>query len=77
MDYVGRFDPLMEVEFNSFKMPVTWVKPYGCGRVFYTALGHGSEQTENPNFQRMIVNAVRWSAEARDVRQKYKELGGW
>lgn len=77
LDYIGRFDPLLEVEFNSFKLPAAWVKPYGCGRVFYSALGHGQEQTENPHFQRMVVNAVRWSAEARDVRQKCKELGGW
>jgi type 1 glutamine amidotransferase len=77
MDYIGRFDPLMTVCFNSFELPVAWVKPYGCGRVFYSASGHGREQTENPQVQRMIINAVRWSAEARQVRQQCKDLGGW
>lgn len=77
MDYIGQFDTLMTAEFNSFQLPVTWVKPHGCGRLFYTALGHGKEQTENPHFQRLIVNAIRWSAEARQVRQKCKEIGGW
>ena len=77
MDYIGQFDTLMVTDFNSFRLPMAWVKPYGCGRVFFTALGHGKEQTENQWFQKMVVNAVRWSAEARQVRQKCKELGGW
>lgn len=77
MDYIGQFDTLMTASFNSFELPVTWVKPYGCGRVFYTALGHGREQTEQPHFQRMVVNAVRWAAEARQVREQCKQVGGW
>jgi len=77
MDYIGQFDPLLTVSFNSFVLPVAWVKPYGCGRVFYTACGHGREQTENTQVQQMIINAVRWSAEARVVRQTCKEIGGW
>ena len=77
MDYIGRFDTLMTVEFNGFTLPVAWVKSYGCGRVFYTALGHGKEQAENTHFRRMIVNAVHWAAEARQVREKCKEIGGW
>ena len=77
MDYIGQFDTLLTTDFNSFQLPIAWVKPYGCGRVFYTALGHGKEQTENESFQRMIVNGIRWSAEARQVRQKCKDIGGW
>ncbi len=36
-------------------------KPYGHGRVCYLALGHDKVQTENPNFQKLVVNAVRWA----------------
>jgi type 1 glutamine amidotransferase len=29
--------------------------------VLYTALGHAKVQTDNPSFQRLIVNGVRWA----------------
>ncbi len=61
METCGHFDLLMTTQFKGFERPITWVKPYGQGRVVYTALGHGAEQTENPNFQRLIVNSVRWA----------------
>jgi hypothetical protein len=62
METSGHFELLMSTWFDGFVRPITWVKPYGHGRVVYTALGHAQPQTENPNFQRLIVNAVRWSA---------------
>jgi type 1 glutamine amidotransferase len=77
MDYIGQFDTLLTTEFNSFQLPLAWVKSYGCGRVLFTALGHGKEQTENEHFQKILVNGIRWSAEARQVRQRCKEIGGW
>lgn len=42
--------------------PVAWtnVSP-GGGRVFYTSLGH-PEEFKNPDFQRMLFNAVFWAA---------------
>jgi type 1 glutamine amidotransferase len=61
METCGHFDLLMSAHYQGFERPITWVKPYGHGRVFYTALGHDKVQTENPNFQRLIVNAVRWA----------------
>ncbi len=60
METCGHFDLLMTTWYNGFERPITWVKPYGHGRVFYTALGHGKEQTENSSFQRLVVNALRW-----------------
>lgn len=62
MDTVGHFEVLMSTWYRDFERPITWVKPYGHGRVVYTALGHAEEQTRNPNFQRLLVNAVRWTA---------------
>jgi type 1 glutamine amidotransferase len=56
------FETLITCEFNGFALPAAWVKPYGLGRVFYTSLGHSTEQLNNEFFQRMIVNAVKWSA---------------
>ncbi|MHC4982283.1 MAG: ThuA domain-containing protein [Planctomycetota bacterium] len=62
METCGHFDLLMSTWYEGFERPITWVKPYGHGRVLYTALGHDKQQTENPNFQRIIVNGVRWAA---------------
>ena len=40
---------------------VTWAKMYGKGRVYYTTLGHVQDNWDKPEFQRMIVEAVRWA----------------
>ena len=61
METGGHFELLMSAWFDGFERPITWVKPYGHGRVLYTALGHAKQQTANPNFQRLIANGVRWA----------------
>jgi type 1 glutamine amidotransferase len=43
--------------------PAIWTKPYGHGRVCYYSSGHGSGALTNPNFQRLLTNAVLWTAE--------------
>lgn len=40
---------------------VTWVKTYGKGRVYYTTLGHVQDNWDKPEFQRMIIEAIRWA----------------
>jgi type 1 glutamine amidotransferase len=40
---------------------VTWAKMYGKGRVYYTTLGHVEQNWDDPRFQKMMVEAVRWS----------------
>jgi putative membrane-bound dehydrogenase-like protein len=41
--------------------PITWVRDYKGGRVFYTSLGH-PDDFKNENFIRMLTNAVFWTA---------------
>jgi len=41
--------------------PVAWTRVHNGGRVFYTSLG-GPEDFRNPNFQRMLTNALFWTA---------------
>lgn len=60
METIGHFDLLMSTWYDGFEHPITWVKPYGHGRVLYTAFGHGKEQTEHPHFQQLIINGVHW-----------------
>ena len=40
---------------------VTWAKMYGKGRVYYTTLGHEQDNWDNPAFQNMLIEAVKWT----------------
>lgn len=40
---------------------ITWVRPYGKGRVFYTSLGHREEVWDRPDIQQMWTEAVKWA----------------
>jgi type 1 glutamine amidotransferase len=41
--------------------PVAWTKMYGKGRVFYSSFGHTVEAWDNPQVQKMYVEAIRWA----------------
>ena len=45
---------------------LAWTKPFGSGRVFYTALGHREEVWQDKRFQSHLLNGIRWTM--RDVR---------
>jgi type 1 glutamine amidotransferase len=47
---------------------LAWTREYKGGRIFYTSLG-SQETFENPDFRRMLVNALFWTAR-RDVEAK-------
>jgi hypothetical protein len=40
---------------------VTWAKSYGKGRVFYSSLGHVPENWDNPDLQKMYMQAIQWA----------------
>lgn len=40
---------------------VTWAKNYGKGRVFYSTLGHVTENWDDPRLQRMYTEAIKWA----------------
>jgi type 1 glutamine amidotransferase len=40
---------------------IAWSKMYGKGRVFYSSLGHTKEAWENPDVQKMYMEAVKWA----------------
>jgi len=42
-------------------LPVAWQKPYGSGRVFYTALGHRDEVWQDARFRQHLSGAIRWA----------------
>lgn len=42
---------------------IAWVLQYESSPVFYLQLGHDSKAWSNPNFSRLLQNAIHWSAE--------------
>ncbi|MEX1184391.1 MAG: PVC-type heme-binding CxxCH protein [Gemmatimonadota bacterium] len=53
---------LMERVDSTGAEPWTWVRTHGDGRVFYTAYGHDARTWDQPMFQRLVANAVAWTA---------------
>lgn len=41
--------------------PVIWVNPRAKGRIVYSALGHTPESYDDPNYRRILTNAIRWA----------------
>ena len=39
---------------------ITWSKMHGKGRVFYSSLGHTRESWQDPDVQKMYLEAIRW-----------------
>jgi len=40
---------------------VAWIKMYGKGRVFYSTFGHAAGPWDDPNVQKMYLEATRWA----------------
>jgi type 1 glutamine amidotransferase len=39
---------------------LAWAKTYGAARVVYIQLGHDHQAYENPNYQRLVAQAIQW-----------------
>ena len=46
---------------------VAWAKMYGQGRVFYSTLGHVEANWDKPEFQTMMVEAIKWALKLVDA----------
>lgn len=44
-----------------YMVPVSWVKDYGEGRMFYTNLGHNEKTWTDPKFLAHVEGGLRWS----------------
>jgi len=51
------------VHQRSYGWPLAWTRSYGQGRVFYTALGHEESVWRDTRYQRLLLNAIRWSVQ--------------
>src|SRR6188508_1391725 len=52
---------LMERPEGAGREPVTWIRPHGKGRVFYTAYGHDERVWGHPGFHALMKNAMTWA----------------
>ena len=52
---------LAGVERRPYGWPLAWTRAYGMGRVFYTALGHEEAVWQDPRYQRLLLNGIRWT----------------
>jgi len=43
-------------------MPVVWTRPYGKGKVFYSALGHVAEDFKVPEALEIMKRGIQWAA---------------
>lgn len=42
--------------------PIMWVNPRTKGHVFYSAMGHEPGLYDDPEYRRILTNAIRWAA---------------
>ena len=63
-------DTLYEYDGCRIVMPCVWVKTWGKGRVFYSALGHvAKEFVDHPAVLDMTVRGLVWAAEGKALAQ--------
>lgn len=43
-----------------YHVPVSWVKTYGDGKIFYTNLGHNTETWTNKQFIESLLGGIKW-----------------
>ncbi len=64
-------DILAVAEFDNADWPIAWIREFGEGRVFHTALGHrdfGPDKIDplrDPNLSKLVVQGVDWVAASR------------
>jgi type 1 glutamine amidotransferase len=62
LDYDPRVNVLANALHKGKPMPVLWTRPWGKGRVFYSALGHDKKACEQPMFQKLLLRGALWAA---------------
>jgi hypothetical protein len=48
------------VRIRYYGWPVAWTRMFGKGRVYYNSLGHEEAVWNDPRYQEMLSNGIRW-----------------
>jgi type 1 glutamine amidotransferase len=66
--YYFHVDPgnqvLTSTLFGNLRMPNTWVRTHGAGRVFYCSLAHTIDVLEQDPVLPLLLNGIRWAVKA-------------
>ncbi len=54
--------PLITTTHPKSGKPLAWYRTQGKSRVVYLQLGHDHQAFENPNYQKLVANSIRWTA---------------
>lgn len=69
MYHLRNFDParcvvLAQTPWQNRQIPMAWAREEGRGRVAYLANGHTLQVWKHPEFQKLLIRAIAWSAGA-------------
>jgi type 1 glutamine amidotransferase len=63
--YYFHLDPanhvLTSTYFGDLRMPNTWVRTYGRGRIFYCSLAHTLADLQQEPVTQLLLNGIRWA----------------
>jgi type 1 glutamine amidotransferase len=48
------------VQVRYYGHPLAWTRKYGKGRVYINCLGHDDAVWNDPRYQEMLLNGIRW-----------------
>lgn len=49
------------VQQRFYGWPVAWTRRFEKGRVYYNSLGHREEVWQDPRYQEMLLNGIKWA----------------
>ena len=62
VEILQRVKPLLSTAHPKSMHYLAWINHYGNSDVIYIQLGHGPSGYSNPNFRKLIQQAIEWSA---------------
>ena len=73
-------DPLRYFQYGTWRLerqPLSYVRDYGDGKVLYTALGHDDRTFQHPDFQDLMIKALRYVSNLKDGKEIRAGLVGY
>jgi uncharacterized protein len=62
--------PLLSTTHPESMKYLGWINQYGNSEVLYIQLGHGDSGLSNPNFRKLLRQAIEWSAERHSPKSR-------